>query len=84
MWWYPYWYLVRGRKTWDVAWIDPAMIETARANLDKLGKIDGFEPIDGAHPLHVEEILKGAQFLIGFPERKAAQKRSPRLEVAMQ
>jgi hypothetical protein len=84
MWWYAYWYLVRGRKTWDVAWVDPAVLENARAKLAKLGPIDGFEPIAGAHPLHVSEILQGAQFLIQFPERKASQRRAPQLEAVMQ
>jgi hypothetical protein len=69
MWWYAYWYLVRGRKTWDVAWIDPALIENARSKLEQLGPLDGFERIEGVHPLHVKEILAGAQFSIKLLER---------------
>jgi hypothetical protein len=82
MWWHAYWYLIRGRKTWDTCWIDentdPAQ---QRAMLEeKLGPVDGFEPIDGAHPLHISEILDGASFHIEFPKRKASQKRMPRVE----
>jgi hypothetical protein len=54
----------------------------ARTKLEQLGPLDGFEQIEGVHPLHVKEILAGAQFSIKLLERKASQKRSPRLEVA--
>ena len=30
MWWYPYWYLVPGRKTWNVLWVDPDTVRTPR------------------------------------------------------
>jgi hypothetical protein len=57
VWWYPYWYLRRGRKTWEVIWMDPTLC--ADHGLDprawaeaKLGKLDDFEgPIQGVPPL---------------------------------
>ncbi len=76
MWWYPYWYLVKGRPIWNVMWVDPTAPGDPRAKLEaKLGPLDGFEPIEGAQPLHVREILKGASSLIKFPERKPGQRR---------
>ncbi len=76
MWWYAYWYLVRARKTWDVIWIDPSMLEKARAKLESTyGALDGFEPIEGVQPLHVEEILNAAHCHIKLPARKRGQRR---------
>jgi hypothetical protein len=85
VWWYPYWYLRPGRKTWQVAWVDPTLCadrgSDPRAAVEvRYGRLDGFEgPIQGAPPLHVGEIMEGAHFQIKLPERKRDQ-RAPKLE----
>ena len=76
MWWYPYWYLVKGRQTWDVIWVDPTAGIDPRAKLEeKLGRLDGFEPIEGAQPMHVKDVLNGATFVQEFPKRKRGDRR---------
>ncbi len=39
----------------------------------KLGSLDRFEPIDEVHPLHVKEILEGAQLHIKLPTTHPAR-----------
>jgi hypothetical protein len=86
VWWFPYWYLRKGHKTWEVAWMDPTLCadrgSDPRSTTEaQYGELDGFEgPIEGVPPLHVGEVLEGAHFQIKLPERKRGQ-RAAKLEL---
>jgi hypothetical protein len=76
MWWHAYWFLIKGEPEWRIIWVDGTMAKGARAKLEaKLGRLDGFEEVEGVQPLHVKEIMQGAQFHIKLPERKRGDRR---------
>ena len=68
---------MKGRKAWDVAWFDPTVVKNPRAKLEeKLGRLDGFEPIEGAQPMHIKDVLNGAISVQEFPKRKRGERRN--------